>query len=128
MVGDAARRRQLVCRIGRRQGLLQQVPQCAVALGNEPEVLDGRGGPESPELVEGADALVQEDGEQVPGNGRLGLPVFRFAQPVKDFRAKPDFLMDCQRRRALPKPGVGLVQELGPPPLQARTGPVPCEE
>lgn len=57
-IGNTARQRELGCWIGRRQGLRQQVSQCAVALGNEPEVFTWRGGPESPELIEGANAFV----------------------------------------------------------------------
>lgn len=48
------------------------------------------------------------------GYGRLGLPVFRVAQPVQGVRTESDFFMDRQRRRALPKPGLGFMQKLGP--------------
>ena len=80
-----------------------------VALADEAEVLDGRGRPEPAQLVEGAHGFIEKDREEMPGDRRLGLLVFRLAQPVEGGRAEPDLLVNGRRGGPLPEAGTGLL-------------------
>src|SRR3989442_1338830 len=82
---------------------------CFASKAYKADVLEGWGRPEPAELVEGAHGFMEKEREKVPGDRRVGLLVFRLAQPVEDGRTEPDLLVNGQRGWPLSEAGMGLL-------------------